>query len=165
MPDNSFDIVSKVELPEVVNAVQQAVKEIQTRYDLKSTKSSIELDSDALKLTIRAPDEFVLKQVGEVLDQKLIRRKVPLKNMQRGEPQPAAGQSVVQEVSLQQGIPTDTAREIVKIIKQLKLKVQAAIQGDQVRVSGKKRDELQTVIAQLKERELGIELQFVNYRG
>jgi len=165
MPDNSFDIVSKVDLPEVVNAVQQAVKEIQTRYDLKSTKSSIELDTGDLKITVRAPDEFILKQVSEVLDQKLIRRKVPLKNMKRGEPQPAAGQSVVQEISLQQGIPIDTAREIVKMIKQLKFKVQSAIQGDQVRVSGKKRDELQTVIAKLKEGDLGIELQFVNYRG
>lgn len=161
---NSFDIVSEIEMPEVLNAVQQTQKEIKTRYDLKSSGSSVELDSDGGKITLRAPDEFVLGQVSEVLDQKLVRRKVPLKGLNRGTVQTAAGSSVVQEISLQQGIPTDKAKEIVKLIKTLKLKVQAAIQGEQVRVSGKNRDDLQSVIAMLKEKDLGIDMQFTNYR-
>ena len=164
MAQNSFDIVSEVELPEVQNAVQQALKEIRQRYDLKNTKSEIEFDKEAPKITLRCPDEFVLQQVGDVLQQKLIRRKVPMKALQIGEPQPAAGSSVVQEIDLQQGIPTEKAREIVKAIKATKLKVQAAIQGDQLRVSGKKRDDLQDVMAALREKDFGIDMQFRNYR-
>lgn len=161
---NSFDIVSQIEMPEVLNAVQQTQKEMITRYDLKNTKSSVELDESEAKLTLRAPDEFVLSQVTEVLEQKLVRRKVPLRGLVRGKVQSAAGSSVVQEINLQQGIPTDKAKEIVKLIKTQKLKVQAAIQGDQVRVTGKNRDDLQQVIAMLKEADLGIDMQFTNYR-
>jgi hypothetical protein len=117
------------------------------------------------KISARGPDEFTLKQVLEILEQKLVRRSVPLKGLVYEQMQPAAGSSVVQEIKLQQGIPIEKAREIVKIIKQTKLKVQAAIQGDQVRVTAKSRDDLQRVIAGLKEQDLGIDMQFTNYRG
>ena len=140
MPTNSFDIVSQINLQEVNNAVHQASKEIRTRYDLKSSNSSIELE------------------------QKLVRRKVPLKGLVHAEPQPSAGSSLVQEIRLQQGIPIEKAREIVKLIKNAKLKVQSSIQGDQVRVSGKKRDDLQNVMAMVKEKDFDIHLEFTNYR-
>lgn len=165
MAQSSFDIVSKIDLQEVLNAVQQTMKEVQQRYDLKGTGSTVELDQAANKVTVRSPDEFTLKQVLDILQQKLVRRGVPLKGLDYQKIQPAAGSSVVQEINLQQGIPIEKAREIVKIIKQTKLKVQAAIQGDQVRVSGKSRDDLQKVIAGLKEQDLGIDMQFTNYRG
>ncbi len=165
MAQSSFDIVSKIDLQEVLNAVQQTTKEVQQRYDLKGTGSTVELDQAANKVTVRSPDEFTLKQVLDILQQKLVRRNVPLKGLDYQKIQPAAGSSVVQEINLQQGIPIEKAREIVKIIKQTKLKVQAAIQGDQVRVSGKSRDDLQKVIAGLKDQDLGIDMQFTNYRG
>lgn len=165
MPQASFDIVSKIDLQEVLNAVMQTVKEVQQRYDLKGTGSTVELDQAANKIVVRAPDEFTLKQVLDILGQKLVRRSVPLKGLDYEKIQPAAGSAVVQEINLQQGIPMEKAREIVKLIKQTKLKVQAAIQGDQVRVTGKNRDDLQQVIAGLKEQDLGIDMQFVNYRG
>jgi hypothetical protein len=161
----SFDVVSKVDLQEVSNAVQQTLKEVNQRYDLKGTGSSVELDQVEAKISARGPDEFTLKQVLEILEQKLVRRSVPLKGLVYEQMQPAAGSSVVQEIKLQQGIPIEKAREIVKIIKQTKLKVQAAIQGDQVRVTAKSRDDLQRVIAGLKEQDLGIDMQFTNYRG
>src|SRR6476620_32352 len=129
MPDNTFDIVSKVELPEVVNAIQQTLKEVITRYDLKDSKSSIELNEKDSKLTLASSDEFKLKAVTEVLEQKLAKRKVPLKAFTYGPIIPAAGSSVRQEVTMQNGIPIEKAREIVKMVKDTKKKVQASIQG------------------------------------
>lgn len=164
MPDNTFDIVSLVEIPEVLNAVQQALKEIQNRYDLKGSKSEIELNEKEHKLTLASADEFKLKAVTEILESKLVKRKVPLKALTYGTITPAAGSSVRQEVTLQNGIPTEKAREIVKAIKETKKKVQASIQGDFVRVSGKDRDTLQDVIAFLKSSDFGIDMQFTNYR-
>jgi hypothetical protein len=165
MPQASFDIVSKIDLQEVSNAVQQTMKEVQQRYDLKGTGSTVELDQEGQKIVVKGPDEFTLKQVLDILGQKLVRRGVPLKGLDYQKIQPAAGSSVVQEINLQQGIPIEKAREIVKLIKQTKLKVQAAIQGEQVRVTGKNRDDLQQVIAGLKDKDLGIDMQFTNYRG
>ena len=165
MAANSFDIVSRIDLQEVNNAINQAVKEVVNRYDLKSTKSTIELDSDGSKIVVRSNNDFSLKQVVIVLDQKLVKRGVPLKGLSYGPIREAAGSTVMQEIELQQGIPIEKAREIVKLIKNRKLKVQSSIQGDQVRVSGKNRDDLQEVIAMLKEEDLGIDMQFTNYRG
>jgi uncharacterized protein YajQ (UPF0234 family) len=165
MPENTFDIVSKIEMPEVVNAVQQALKEIQQRFDLKDSKSSIEVNEKDHKLTLASSDEFKLKAVTEVLEGKLTKRKVPLKGFNYGTIQPAAGSSVRQEVTLQQGIPIEKAREIVKLIKDSKKKVQASIQGDLVRVSGKDRDSLQEIIALLRGHDFGIDMQFTNYRS
>ena len=164
MPQASFDIVSKIDLQEVSNAVQQTLKEVQQRYDLKGTGSTIELDQEAHKVVVRSPDEFTLKQVLDILGQKLVRRGVPLRGLDYQKIQPAAGSSVVQEINLQQGIPIEKAREIVKLIKQTKLNVQGAIQEDQVRVTGKKRDDLQKVIHTVKDAELGYEFSFVNMR-
>jgi hypothetical protein len=166
MAQNSFDVVSQLELPEVKNAVMQANKELITRFDLKPTNSEIELDESAPKITIRSQDEFSAKQVRAVLEEKLVRRKVPLKAMDYGKFEPAAGGRVVQEVKLQQGIPVEKGREIVKIIKDLKLKkVQASIQGEQVRVTGPDRDDLQKIMGVLREKDLGIDMQFINYRS
>lgn len=164
MPENSFDIVSKVELPEVQNAIQQTLKEIQTRFDLKNTGSSVEVNEKERKILLRSKDEFKLKAVVEILEQKLVKRKVPLKALSYGQVQPAAGSTVRQEITLQQGIPLEKAREIVKRIKESKKKVQASIQGDLVRVSGKDRDTLQEVIHLLRETDFGIDMQFTNYR-
>ena len=164
MPDNTFDIVSKIELPEVSNAVQQAVKEIQQRYDLKGSHSSIELNEKDNKILLASTDEFKLKAVIEILEQKLVKRKVPLKGLNFGTVTPAAGSSVRQEITLQQGIPIEKAREIVKAIKDSKKKVQASIQGDLVRVAGKDRDALQDVIGFLRASDFGIDMQFTNYR-
>ena len=165
MAGSSFDIVSRIDLQEVNNAVQQTGKELRTRFDLKNTKSEVELDEAGSKIMVRAPDEFTLRSVREVLEQKLIRRGIPMRGLTFNEPKPAAGSSVVQEIGMQQGIPVDKGREIVKLIKGMKLKVQASIQADQVRVSGKKRDDLQTVIAAVKEQDLGIHMEFTNYRN
>ncbi|MBK9167014.1 MAG: YajQ family cyclic di-GMP-binding protein [Bryobacterales bacterium] len=164
MPDNSFDVVSKIELPEVLNAIQQALKEISTRYDLKDSHSSIELNEKDNKVLLASKDEYKLKAVIEILEQKLVKRKVPLKGLQYGAIEDAAGSSVRQEITLQQGIPTEKAREIVKKIKDAKLKVQASIQGDFVRVAGKDRDVLQKVIQMLRDSDFGIDMQFTNYR-
>lgn len=165
MPDNTFDIVSLVEMPEVLNAVQQALKEIQNRYDLKGSKSEIELNEKEHKLTLASADEFKLRAITEILESKLVKRKVPLKALTYGTITPAAGSSVRQEVTLQNGIPTEKAREIVKAIKETKKKVQASIQGDLVRVSGKDRDTLQEIIGFLKSQDFGIDMQFTNYRS
>jgi len=165
MPDNTFDVVSKVELPEVSNAVQQTIKELQQRYDLKDSKSSIELNEKDYKLTLQSQDEFKLRAVLDILQQKLVKRHVPLKALTYGTITPSAGSSVRQEISLQQGIPIEKAREIVKAIKDSKKKVQASIQGDLVRVSGKDRDALQEIIALLKSTDFGIDMQFTNYRS
>jgi len=164
MPDNTFDVVSKIEIPEVLNAIQQAQKEIQQRYDLKDSHSSIELNEKEHKMTLTSKDEFKLKAVVDILGSKLVKRKVPLKNLSFGTVTPAAGSTVRQEVTLQQGIPTEKAREIVKIIKDSKLKVQASIQGDFVRISGRDRDTLQQAIQLLRGGDFGLELQFTNYR-
>jgi uncharacterized protein YajQ (UPF0234 family) len=165
MPDNSFDVVSKIELPEVNNAVQQAMKEILQRYDLKDSRSSIELREKENKILLQSSDEFKLKAVNDVLQSKLIKRNVPLKGLNYGVITPAAGSSVRQEITLQQGIPIEKAREIVKLIKDSKKKVQASIQGDFVRVAGKDRDTLQEVIALLRGADFGIDMQFTNYRS
>jgi uncharacterized protein YajQ (UPF0234 family) len=164
MPDNSLDVVSKIDLPEVSNAVQQAVKEIQQRYDLKNSHSNIELQEKENKIQLQSQDEFKLKAVIEILEQKLVKRKVPLKGLTYGDVIPSAGSTVKQEVSLQQGIPIEKAREIVKLIKDSKKKVQASIQGDFVRVAGKDRDSLQDVIQLLRGADFGIDMQFINYR-
>ena len=164
MPDNSFDVVSKIELPEVHNAVQQALKEITTRFDLKDTHSNIELNEKDNKIVLASKDEFKLKAVVDILESKLVKRKVPLKGLTFGPILPAAGSTVRQEITLQQGITTEKAREIVKKVKDSKLKVQASIQGDFVRVSGRDRDTLQSVIKLLRETDFGIDMQFTNYR-
>ena len=164
MPDNTFDIVSKIDLAEVNNAIQQAMKEVYTRFDLKDSKSDIQLNEKDHKILMASQDEFKLKAVADVLEQKLVKRKVPLKGLTFGALIPAAGSTVRQEISLQQGIPIEKAREIVKTIKDSKKKVQASIQGDLVRVSGRDRDALQEVIALLRGRDFGIDMQFTNYR-
>ncbi|HET7749920.1 MAG TPA: YajQ family cyclic di-GMP-binding protein [Terriglobales bacterium] len=163
MPENSFDIVSKVDLQEVSNAIQQALKEVHTRFDLKDSKSNIALEGkDAIILT--SQDDYKLKAVNDVLQQRLVKRGVPLKALTYSAIEPAAGSTVRQKISMQQGIPTEKAREIVKTIKNSKHKVQASIQGDLVRVSGKDRDTLQAVIALLRNSDFGIDMQFTNYR-
>jgi len=163
MAENSFDVVSKVDLQEVSNAVQQALKEIHTRYDLKDSKSDIHLE-DKEALVLSSADEYKLKAVNDVLQTKLVKRGVSLKALTYGAIEPAAGSTVRQKVSLQQGIPIEKAREIVKLVKNSKLKVQASIQGDFVRISGKDRDTLQQVIAMVKQSDFGIDMQFTNYR-
>jgi uncharacterized protein YajQ (UPF0234 family) len=162
MADSSFDIVSSVDLQEVKNAIAQATKEMQTRFDLKGSGSSVELQGEEIALA--SADEFKLKAVRDVLEERLVKRGVSLKALTYGSVDHALGATVRQKVTLQKGIPTDKAREIVKLIKGAKLKVQAAIQGDQLRVSGKNRDDLQGVIRLLKGAELGIDMQFTNYR-
>src|SRR5579864_4163215 len=164
MPDNSFDIVSKIDLAEVNNAIQQAHKELITRFDLKDSRSDIQLNEKDHKITLTSQDEFKLKAVNEILQQKLVKRKVPLKGLSYGPILTAAGSTVRQEITLQQGIAIEKAREIVKLVKDSKKKVQASIQGDLVRISGRDRDALQDVIALLKGHDFGIDLQFVNYR-
>lgn len=161
--ENSFDIACKIDMQEVTNALDQTRREIETRYDLKGTKNEVALDKTDLVLT--APDDMKLKAVADILQSKLHRRGVPLKALTWGQAEPAAGGALRQRVSLQQGIPADKAREIVRLIKDTKLKVQAAIQENQVRVTGKSRDDLQKIIALLKDRDLGIALQFTNYRS
>ena len=165
MPENTFDIASKIDLNEVSNAVQQTSKEIQTRYDLKDSKSSVELNEKDRKILLASSDEYKLKAVTEILGQKLVKRNVPLKGLQYGPVIPALQGAVRQEIMLQQGIPIEKARDIVKTVKDSKLKVQASIQGDVVRVSGKDRDTLQQVIALLKAKDFGIDMQFTNYRS
>jgi cyclic-di-GMP-binding protein len=163
MPENTFDIVSKVDLQEVTNAIQQALKEVHTRFDLKDSKSNIVLDGkDAIVLT--SVDEFKLKAVNDVFQQKLVIRGVPLKALTYGPVETAAGSTVRQRITMQQGIPVEKARDIVKVIKNSKKKVQASIQGDLVRVSGKDRDALQEIIALLRSSDFGIDMQFTNYR-
>lgn len=165
MPDNSFDIVSKIELPEVSNAVQQSVKEVQQRFDLKDSRSTIELNEKDNKILLHSRDEYTLKAVIDILQSKLVKRKIPLKGLTFGTITPAASSSVRQEITLQQGIPAEKAREIVKTIKDSKKKVQASIQGDLVRVAGKDRDSLQEVMAVLRGADFGIDVQFINFRS
>ncbi len=165
MPDNTFDIVSKIDLAEVNNAIQQTRKELITRYDLKNSKSEVNLNEKESKVELASQDEFKLKAVLEILEQKMVKRQIPLKGLSFGTITSAAGSSVKQEISLQQGIPIEKAREIVKLIKDSKKKVQASIQGDVVRVSGKDRDSLQEVMALLRSHDFGIDMQFTNYRS
>lgn len=163
MPDNSFDIVSTVDFQEVRNAVQQAQKELSNRYDLK--KANVELRLEGEEMVLGSADEFTLGQALEVLQGKLVRRRVNLKSLRYGKVEPASGARVRQHITLQQGLPQEASKKIVAEIKSLKRKVQGSIQGDSVRVSGKKRDDLQAVIAHLKELDLDVPLEFTNYRG
>ena len=162
MPDNSFDVVSKVDAQEVSNAIQQALKEIHTRFDLKDSKSNIEQEKDAIVL--HSADEYKLKAVNDILQQKLVKRGVSLRALTYGPVEPAAGGTAKRRVTMQLGIAIEKAREIVKLVKDSKKKAQASIQGDLVRISGKDRDTLQEVIALLKGHDFGIDLQFTNYR-
>ena len=161
--ENSFDVVSKINMSEVTNAVSQAMKEIGQRFDFKGSKSNITQEKDAL--VIVSDDEFKLKSVIDILQTKLVKRGVPIKNVTYGKIEAALAGTVRQRLAIQQGVPTDKAKEIVKMIKDSKVKVQASIQADQVRVSGKSRDDLQSVIQLLKGKDFGIELQFENYRS
>jgi uncharacterized protein YajQ (UPF0234 family) len=162
--DNSFDIVSKVDIQEVRNAIDQASKEIHNRFDLKNTHSEIYLEgSDAIQLA--SSDEYKLKAVTEILEQKLVKRGVSLKALTFGKIEQASGSSVRQKISLQQGIASEKAKEIVRVVKDSKKKAQASIQGDTVRISGKDRDTLQEIIALLKGHDFGIDMQFTNYRS
>ena len=165
MADNSFDIVSKVEMPEVNNAISQALKDIGARYDLKDAKSSIELKEKDHKILLASADEYKLGAVVDILQSKLNKGGISLKALTYGTVQPSSGMSVRQEITLQAGIPMEKAKEIVRIIKDSKIKVQATINAEVVRVSGKDRDCLQEVMALLKQSDLGIDMQFTNYRG
>ena len=162
--ENSFDVVSKVDLQEVKNALDQAMKEIRTRFDLKDSRSDVKLEGETA-LQLASANEYTLQTVTEILQQKLAKRGVSLKAFKYGKVEPAANSSVRQKVDLQQGITTEQAKEISRTIKDSKIKVQATIQGDTVRVSGKDRDALQEVIALLKKKDFGIDLQFTNYRS
>jgi uncharacterized protein YajQ (UPF0234 family) len=161
--NNSFDIVSIVDLQEVRNAVSQAEKEVGNRYDLKKAAAEIKLEGE--EILAGASDEYTLDQALDVLKTKLVRRGIHLKSLRFGKIEPASGARVRQKITLQQGIPIETAKKLVAEIKTRKLKVQAAIQGDTVRVSGKNRDDLQVVIALLKELDLDVPLTFTNYRS
>ncbi len=162
--DKSFDIVSKVDLAEVENAINQAMKEIYNRYDFKGTKTKIELDKDKNEIRILSDDDFRLKSVIDVLETKFVKRKIPIKALEYGTVESASGGAVRQSITLQQGIPMDKAKEIIKILKAAKMKLQGEIQKDQVRIRGKKLDDLQTFMSMLKEKDIGIHMDFVNYR-
>ena len=164
MGDHSFDIVSKVDLQEVSNAIQQAMKEIGQRYDFRGSKSSVDLDKGNNEITIVSDDDYKLKSVIDILESKFIKRKVPIKALEYGTVESALSGTVKQVVKLQQGILTEKSKEIAKIIKTSKFKVQAEIQKDQLRVKGKKIDDLQSAISMLKEKDLGIHVEFVNFR-
>ncbi len=161
--ENSFDVVSQVDMQEVRNAVDQARREVTTRYDLKKAGADLTLEGD--EIVGEAADDFSLGQAVDVLQTKLVRRGVNLKSLRPGKVEPASGGRARQRIAFQQGIPTETAKKIVADIKKQKLKVQAAIQGDSLRISGKKRDDLQEVIAHLKQLELDVPLTFTNYRS
>jgi uncharacterized protein YajQ (UPF0234 family) len=159
---NSFDIVSEVDRAEITNAINQTVKEVRQRFDFKGSTATVALEANELILT--AEDETKLRNMNDIFQQKLVRRGVPLKALSYGTVDPAAGGTVRQKVQIQQGIPQEKAKEVVRFIKDSKAKVQASIQGDIVRVSGKDRDTLQAVIADLKSKDFGINMQFSNYR-
>jgi len=161
--ENSFDVACKIDPQEVTNALDQARREIETRYDLKGSKNEVRLETN--EITVLAADDMKLKAVVDILQSRLHKRGVPLKALTYGKVEEAAGGVLRQKISLQQGIPIEKAREIVRLVKDTKLKVQVAIQEDHVRVSGKNRDDLQKVIALLKEKDLGIAIQFANYRS
>ena len=161
--ENSFDIVCKVDMQEVTNALDQARREIDTRYDLKGSKNEVKLEKTDITLTVA--DDMKLKAVIDILQSKLHKRGVPLKALDYGKVEEASGGALRQKITVQQGIPIEKAREIVRLVKDSKVRVQAAIQEDQVRVSGKNRDDLQKIIALVKEKDFGIALQFTNYRN
>jgi cyclic-di-GMP-binding protein len=160
---NSFDIVSQVDNAEVSNALNQTIKEVRQRFDFKGSSANVVLEKTELVLS--AEDETKLRNMNDILQQKLVRRGVPLKALNYGNIEPAAGGTVRQRAQIQQGIPSEKAKEVVKFIKDSKAKVQASIQGDLVRVSGRDRDTLQDIIAKLKARDFGIHMQFTNYRS
>jgi len=160
---NSFDIVSQVDNAEVSNALNQTIKEVRQRFDFKGSSANVVLEKT--ELVLNAEDETKLRNMNDILQQKLVRRGVPLKALSYGNIEPAAGGTVRQRAQIQQGIPIDKAKEVVKFIKDSKAKVQASIQGDVVRVSGRDRDTLQDIIAKLKARDFGIHMQFTNYRS
>jgi uncharacterized protein YajQ (UPF0234 family) len=160
---NSFDIVSEVDRAEIMNALNQTMKEVRQRFDFKDSKAAVALEEKDLVLT--AEDETKLRNMNDILQQKLVRRGVPLKALSYGSAEPAAGGTLRQRATIQQGIPQEKAKEVVKFIKDSKAKVQASIQGEMVRVSGKDRDTLQQVIASLKTKDFGINMQFTNYRN
>jgi cyclic-di-GMP-binding protein len=160
---NSFDIVSQVDNAEVSNALNQTIKEVRQRFDFKGSSANVVLEKT--ELVLNAEDETKLRNMNDILQQKLVRRGVPLKALSYGNIEPAAGGSVRQRAQIQQGIPTDKAKEVVKFIKDSKAKVQASIQGDVVRVTGRDRDTLQDIIAKLKAKDFGIHMQFTNYRS
>ncbi len=162
--DKSFDIVSNVDLAEVENAINQAMKEIYNRYDFKGTKTKIDLDKDKNEIRILSDDDFRLKSVIDVLETKFVKRKIPIKALEYSTVESASGGAARQSIILQQGIPTEKAKEIVKLLKASKIKLQGEIQKDQVRIRGKKLDDLQTFMGILKEKDLGIHMDFVNYR-
>jgi len=163
---SSFDITSTIDFQEVDNALNQARKEVAQRYDFKGAKASIEFDTKESKLILIADDDFKLNALWEIISTRLVRRNVPVKNLSRGTAQPAANSTVRQEIALQQGIPTEKARDIVKFIKDSKMKkVQASIQGDQLRITSPSRDDLQEAMRLLREQDFGVALQFGNYRG
>lgn len=161
--ENSFDIVSKTDYAEVTNALNQTTKEISQRFDFKGSKATVDLQEKDLLLS--AEDETKLRNMNDILQSKLLKRGISLKALDYQKIEPAAGGTVRQVVKIQQGIPTDKAKEVVKFIKDGKYKVQASIQGETVRVSGKDRDTLQEVIAALKSKDFGIDMQFDNYRS
>jgi hypothetical protein len=161
-PDHSFDIVSRIDFQEVSNAVNTTLKEIRNRFDFKNSRADIVLEKD--KLTLIADDDYKIKSLKTALEEKLVKRKVPLKALSFERIQDGANRTVKQEVRFQVGIPVEKAREIVKLVKQEKFKAQVAIQGDEVRISSAKIDVLQEIIAFLKARDLGIHMQFMNYR-
>jgi uncharacterized protein YajQ (UPF0234 family) len=163
--DNSFDVVSRVEIQEVRNAIDQALKEVRARFDLKDSNSEIRLENQDKEIQLASADEYKLEAVKEILSQKLVKRGISLKSLKYEKLEPASGRSVRQKITLQQGIPGEKGKEIVKLIKDSKKKVQASIQGDTVRITGKDRDTLQEVIALLKAQDLGLDLQFTNYRS
>jgi uncharacterized protein YajQ (UPF0234 family) len=161
--ENSFDIACKIDMQEVTNALDQARREIETRYDLKGSKNEVKLEETDITLTVA--DDMKLRAVIDILQSKLHKRGVPLKALDYGKVEEASGGALRQKITIQQGIPIEKAREIVRLVKDSKVRVQAAIQEDQVRVSGKNRDDLQKIIALVKEKDFGVALQFTNYRN
>ena len=161
----SFDVTSNIDMPEVDNAVNQARKEIAQRFDFKGSSAAIDLDQKANTLTLTAEDNFKLESVWDVLQTRLIKRNVAVKNLKRGDIDTAGGSTVKQVITLQQGIPSDAAKDIIKHLKDLKLKkVQASIQGDQVRITSPSKDDLQDAMQALRAKDFGVALQFGNYR-
>lgn len=162
--DSSFDVVSRVNMAEVVNSVHQTMKEIETRFDFKGSKSDVTLDEKAGEITVLADDDMKRRNIDDILRTRLAKRGVALRALQYADPEEASGGALRQVITLQQGIPAEKAKEITKAIRDSKLKVKAEIQGEQVRVSAPKKDDLQAVIQLLKGKDFGVELQFVNYR-
>ena len=162
--DNSFDIVSKTDMQEVKNAIEQAMKEVAQRFDFKGSKSDVRLEEKNNEIIVSSDDEYKLKSLVDILQAKLVKRGISLKALTYGKIESALGSTVRQSIKLQQGIPSEKAKEIVKSIKETKLKVQTQIQGDQLRVTGKNRDDLQSVIKLLRDSDFGIDMQFINYR-